>query len=136
MKYSKKFKEDYDLYLRLKDTFNFAPFDVLKGKTPTPTSKVITAKEAFYYWDSQGKLYKTLEMDLLVQILICKASLNFHIKMYAETRAEGTLSYVELEEMQRELKLPDWFIAAVEKQKLKLWASGRLLPIQSLVTFE
>jgi hypothetical protein len=119
MKYSKKFEEDYNLYFRLKDIFNFSPFDVLKGRKPIPNIKNYSAKEAFFYLDSQGKLYDTPEMDLLIQLLICKASINFHIKMYAQTRAEETLSFKELKEIQREYRLPPWFVEAVEKQKQK-----------------
>lgn len=120
MKYSKRFNEDYNLYLRLKDIYNFAPFDVTKGKQPITNNNNYTAKEVFYYFDSQGKLFDTNELDLVLQLLICKSSINFHIKMYAQTRAEGTLSYKELLDIQKEYQLPQWFVDAVEKQKSKL----------------
>lgn len=55
-----------------------------------------TGKEAFYIWDSIGKVVPTIHPNTLKTLLKTKGSVNFHIKMWAESRAEGTLPLFEL----------------------------------------
>lgn len=55
--------------------------------------------------------------------------------MYPQVLIEDTILSSRLKDA-KEHPLPNWFVEAVEKQKLKLWASSQILPIQSLVTFE
>lgn len=93
-KYSENFERDYKFYLENIKNFTFCG-------TLNPSHKAIpdkngkTAKEAFFLIDSTGKNNPTCEPDLLNQLLLCKASVNFHIKQWAEGRAEGTLPFCE-----------------------------------------
>ena len=93
-KYSDNFERDYKFYYENIKHFNFCG-------TLTPKFKAIedvngkTAKEVFYLIDSTGKNYSTCEPKLLNELLTCKASVNFHIKQWAEGRADGTLPYHE-----------------------------------------
>jgi len=93
-----------------------------------------SGKEVFYLIDSTGKNSPTREPELLNELLLCKASVNFQIKEWAKGRADGTLpkseligdggviewvngepihfkNYVEM------FNLPDWVVEAVENQK-------------------
>jgi hypothetical protein len=121
MKYSERFDENFELYARLKDVYNFAPYDVFKGKVPQSVKKPISIKEAFYRFDTHGKLLQTKDMQLLTQLIVCKCSINFSIKEYAQDRARGWLSYLDLLDIQEEHNLPQWFVEAVEKQKSKYY---------------
>lgn len=121
MKYSKRFNEDYELYCRLTDVFDFAPYDPTKGKQPTNARPNTSVKEAFFQFDTHGKLLAIAAFDELLQLLRAKASLNFHIKIYAKDRARGWLGLIDLLEIQQQHNLPDWFIDAVEKQKVKYY---------------
>ena len=93
-KYSDNFERDNKFYLENIKHFNFCG-------TLTPKFEAIedvngkTAKEVFYLIDSTGKNYPTCEPKLLNELLICKASVNFHIKQWAEGRADGTLPFSE-----------------------------------------
>jgi len=120
-KYSPNFERDFKFYFDNMDKFtfcgtlnpNFEAIENTNGKT---------AKEVFYLIDSTGKNYPTSEPELLNKLLLCKASVNFHIKMWAEGRVDCTLSYIELsEDYKLEYGLPDWVITAVENQKIKLY---------------
>lgn len=125
MKYSKRFNQDYQLYDRLKDNFNFAPYDPLKGRKPVPATPHMTVKEAFYTWDTHGKFCAIADQSTLLQLLVAKASINFHIKEFARDRALAWMSYFELLEIQQEFGLPTWFVDAVENQKLKYYGRTR-----------
>lgn len=77
-------------------------------------------------------------MELLQAIFNCKASVNFHIKMWAEHRAEmlswiadkespldvrlasAMTAHQELEEIQTDFQCPDWVIKAVVEQAKKV----------------
>jgi hypothetical protein len=119
LKYSKRFEEDFELYWRLRHKFTFAPFDVLKNRPWLEPKTTLDVKQAFFQFDTHGKLFAIADQQGLVQTIAAKASLNFHIKMYAEDRAKGELGRVDLLDIQREYELPDWFIDSVEKQKVK-----------------
>jgi len=93
-KYSDNFERDNKFYFENIKHFNFCG-------TLTPKFEAIedingkTAKEVFYLIDSTGKNYPTCEPKLLNELLMCKASVNFHIKQWAEGRADGTLPFCE-----------------------------------------
>ena len=93
-KYSDNFERDNKFYFENIKHFNFCG-------TLTPKFEAIedingkTAKEVFYLIDSTGKNYPTCEPKLLNKLLMCKASVNFHIKQWAEGRADGTLPFCE-----------------------------------------
>lgn len=119
MKYSKKYERDYEFYYSQRNVFNFCG-------TLTPKYTAVfdengkSAKEVFYMIDSQGKNLPTNEPELLNELLLCKASINFQIKQWGEGRAKGITSLYELtEEYKNQYNLPEWVIVAVEKQKEK-----------------
>ena len=118
MKYSENFERDYNVYVNNAENFKFC--GTLKPKFEAIPKGIKSAKEVFYTIDSRGINIPTAEPELLNDLLLCKASLNFHIKMWAEGRADATLPYWELLEIQKEFNLPDWVIVATERQKLKI----------------
>lgn len=93
-KYSEGFERDYKFYYENRHVFTFCG-------TLTPKHVAISseqgksAKEVFYLIDSTGKNHPTNEPKLLNELLNCKASVNFHIKQWAEGRADGTLPKYE-----------------------------------------
>lgn len=141
VKYSKNFEKDYNWYLKYKDIFNFSGSLDSKGLV-IKDKNGLTAKECFYYRDSQGIVKYTKEPELLSQIYKCKESINFHIKMWAESIAEGTLPLIEfnntednelrvlewinqepvyIKDIKTQYELLDWMIEAVENQKYKYY---------------
>ena len=150
--FSPNFERDYTFYLSHKDTFTFAGTDVKKDygiqypgepepmevdddgvlkplpfTVPySPTGK--SAKVCFYQLDSEGACKPCAEPELLVEILRCKASVNLNIKIWAQSRAEYTLSKEELQEYMEHYQAPDWVFKAIENQKLKIlreWAAEK-----------
>jgi hypothetical protein len=150
--FSPQFERDYTFYLSNKDTFTFAGTDVKRDYSiqfpgepepleadddgvlkplpfaipHSPTGK--SAKVCFYKLDSEGKCKPCSEPELLFQILRCKASINLQIKIWAQSRAEYTLSKEELLEYMQFYQAPDWVFKAIENQKLKIlkeWAAEK-----------
>ena len=138
MKYSKNFERDYNWYLKYKNVFTFSG----SPKKEIKQGNKYTAKEAFYLYDTQGKVVDTTEPELLKQIFKCKESINFQIKQWSEARAEETLYDFELnntiddklrvlewvnekpvyfKDMKSQYELLDWMAEAVEKQKYKYY---------------
>lgn len=142
--FSPQFERDYTFYLSNKDNFTFAGSDVKKDygiqfpgepeliekdedgndvvvKFSIPYSSTgKSAKVCFYQLDSEGKCKPCSEPHLLIEILRCKASVNLNIKIWAQSRAEYTLSKFELLEYLEEYKAPEWVFKAIETQKLKI----------------
>jgi len=58
-------------------------------------AKGASGKEAFYAWDSTGEVLPTRHPNLLHSLLKTKGSVNLHVKMYAQSRADGTLPLME-----------------------------------------
>lgn len=146
--FSPQFERDYTFYLSNKDTFTFAGTDVKRdygiqfpGEPEpldeegqplpfaiqhSPTGK--SAKVCFYKLDSEGKCKPCSEPELLFQILRCKSSINLQIKIWAQSRAEYTLSKEELQEYMEFYQAPEWVFKAIENQKLKIlkeWAAEK-----------
>lgn len=150
--FSPNFERDYTFYLSNKDTFTFAgsntkvaygiqfpgepepvekdedgkdnivPFDI----PYLPTGK--SAKVCFYQLDSEGKCKPCAEPELLLEILACKAAVNLQIQTWAQSRAEFSLSKIELLEYMEFYKAPEWVFKAIENQKLKIlkeWAAEK-----------
>lgn len=117
MRYSKNFNRDYNFYISVIDTFNFAGKDVDKECNIVTTENAVTAKECFYNYDSSGiRDLDCNEVELIKKLIICKASVNMHIKMYAESMTEFTLTTYELKEILDEIKAPSWFYKSVMGQ--------------------
>ena len=142
MKFSKQFERDYIFYYLNKDILNFPAGTNIKeaysiqfpgepekiDKDENGNDEIIpfsipysetgnSAKLCFYYIDSEGKNTHCSEPYLLIKILECKAAINLQIKMWAESRAEYTLSKADIEEYVAFYQSPDWVLVAVEKQK-------------------
>jgi len=92
MKFSKNFERDYNWYLKYKDIFIFSGSPTKKIETGNKYS----AKEAFYLYDSQGKLVSTYEPELLQQIFKCKESINFQIKQWVEGLTDYNFPYIDI----------------------------------------
>ncbi len=132
MKYSENFERDYELYLRLKNVLTFCGTDIkVKYSKFQSDENGRDAKECFYILDSTGKYEKCKELDLLFEILRCKASINWQIKQWAEGRAESLawvsedkmmhlVAHQELKEIQNEFQFPDWVITAIVEQANKI----------------
>jgi hypothetical protein len=135
MKFKSEFERDYNWYLSVKDKYDFdgvGEYIVRNTKSKFAGQNIIqydengvTAKEAFYKWDSCGVIVKTFEPDILYTILKTKGSVNFHIKMYAESLNDFTLFITELKEISREDNAPDWFLEAVFNYANKLKKNER-----------
>lgn len=118
MKYSAAFNRDFNWFLKMRHIFDFdgaLPLDVEYDKNG------IDGKKAFLLYDSQGKLLPTKHPILFQTLIKIKGGINLHIKMYAEDRASGLLSLIELRGMCIKWKAPSWFREAVERQKVKYW---------------
>lgn len=132
MKYSENFERDYEVYLRLKNVLTFCGTDIKEKYAKFESDENgKDAKECFYILDSTGRYEKCREIDLLFEILRCKASINWQIKQWAEGRAESlawvsqdvgnyTVIHQDLKEIQEEYQFPDWVMTAVIEQANKI----------------
>lgn len=136
MKYSKENERDYNFYFNNRSHFIFAGTFEPKHKAIFSETGV-DAKQAFFSIDNNGKNIPTREPELLNELLLCKASVNFNIKMWAESRADGTLPLILFSkrkvrelynndddcgmDIETEFNLPSWVIEAVENQKGKYY---------------
>ena len=118
MKYSKNFERDYNFYLKNRNVFNFCG-----GQTKyqaIPDEKGYSAKECLLSIDSTGKNIPCCEPELLNKLLLCKASVNFNIKLWADGIKRETFLPMDLLEIQREYECPRWVVDAVINQAKKL----------------
>lgn len=125
MKYSRKFQQDYDWYKKVSTIFDFDGRGEYLTKSGVNVISVdhsgVSAKEAFYVFDSKGKVLGTFEPDELRTLMKTKGSVNLHIKMYAKDRANGLFPKLEFNKFCKHINAPDWFVKAVEQQKLKYY---------------
>ena len=123
LKYSPEFERDFKWYLSMRHEFNFDGSGDYTDKNGNPIvvydRSGVSAKWAFYKWDSNGKILPTKHPNLLQALLKTKGSTNLHIKMYAEDRATGLLPLGDLISFCVEHKCPSWFKEAVERQRFK-----------------
>lgn len=123
-KYNANFERDFNWYLSMRHKFNFdgcAEYFNKKGEKIVIYDKNgVNGKDAFFQWDSNGKIKPTKHPNLLHTLLKVKGSANLHIKMYAEDRANGLMGLMEFGLLCNEFKSPDWFMDAVERQKVKI----------------
>jgi hypothetical protein len=119
------FDRDFKWYLSMRHIFNFDGSNFYfnkKGDNIIQYDKNgINGKEAFFQWDSNGKIKPTRHPNILKTLLKTKGSVNLHIKMYAEDRAECNLNKIEFRSLCIKYKSPNWFRNAVENQKMKYW---------------
>lgn len=90
MKFSKKYERDYEFYYKNRKNFIFCGTRVPKYQAIFDENGK-SAKEVFYIIDSTGKNSPTNEPELLNELLLTKASVNFQIKQWREGFLDGTL---------------------------------------------
>lgn len=115
--YSKNFERDFEFYQNNLDLFDFsgspAPGVVYDPEGPS-------AKRCFHIFDSEGKLKPCSEPELLSRLLLAKASVNWHIKAWAEGRADGTFPGIEFYPFLESIGAPDWVTKAVNRQWMRI----------------
>jgi hypothetical protein len=79
-----------------------------------------SAFECLYAYETYGKKEPCREINLLETFLQAKGTLDFQIKLWAEDRAKGWLSRIELMEIIEELKYEQWVFTATENLTRKL----------------
>lgn len=125
MKYSAAFERDFKWYMSMWRIFNFDGASDYTNKKGEPVvvydKKGISGKEAFFHWDSSGKIIPTKHPNLLHRLLKTKGSVNLHIKMYAQDRASGLFPGLEFRAFCIKYRCPQWFKDAVENQKGKYY---------------
>jgi hypothetical protein len=123
--YSENYERDFNWYLKVRHLFNFdgnKEYFNKKGEDIIVADKNgVDGKEAFYKWDSNGKILPTKHPNILHTLLKTKGSVNLHIKMYAEDRAKGLFPFIEFRAFCIKYKCPSWFRDAVENQKIKYY---------------
>lgn len=123
--FTPKFESDWNWFISVTHFFTFDGVKDYVNKSGKPVIKFsehgCSAKEAFYLYDTQGKIIPTNEPELLYKILKVKGSINLHIKMYAEDRAKGLLPKFELQDLCKELNAPEWFYTTIEKYKFSFY---------------
>lgn len=82
--------------------------------------------DAFFLFDSNGKIVPTKHPNIFQTLLKVKGSVNLHVKMWAEDRARGYLPKLEFEKLSDELHLPHWVIHSVEMQKNRYYETLNL----------
>lgn len=122
MKFSIRFDRDYNFYLNHIKVWDFC--GTLNPKfTAVSSDKGLTAKECFYYIESNGINKPCNEPELLNKLLLTKASINFQIKEWAQGRSDGTLALPELSKRLTRLNYPKNTISDNDCQVLE-WISG------------
>jgi len=127
-KYNANFERDFKWYMTMRHRFNFDGSNAYfnkKGEDIIQYDKNgVDGKEAFFQWDSNGKIKPTKHPNILHTLLKVKGSCNLHIKMYAEDRAACNMNKIEFRALCIHFKAPQWFRDAVETQKMKYWKVG------------
>jgi len=122
-KYNSNFERDVKWYLSVRHKFNFDGCAFYYHKQGEPvikhSNRGVSGIEAFFQYDSNGKVVETKHPNILHTLLKTKGSVNLHIKMYAEDRAACNFSKIEFRALCIQLKSPNWFREAVENQKWK-----------------
>lgn len=113
IKYSAAFERDYQFYIDNKEKFNFCGevINIIADKNGDD------AKKAFWLIDSQGKKVACKEAILLKEIIVCKKSINLHIKMWSEGYGDclmGVGCYIK-----EFINPPEWVERAFRKQLYK-----------------
>lgn len=124
MKYSKRFDETYAFYLKNVAVFNFCgtlnpKFEAIKSDNGK------SAKECFFFIESEGKNKPCCEPELLNQLLLTKASVNFQIKEWAQGRADGTLPLLDFSKRLALIGRPMRYIKSILKDnKVLEWINN------------
>lgn len=108
------FQRDYQFYLENRDTFNFCGC-LLPEIQYDPLG--LSAMEAFYMFDTHGEIRGCYEPNLFLELLICKKSINLHIKMWASGYDEAMIGFPEL--LNTFKNPPAWVESSLRKQIYK-----------------
>ena len=87
------FQRDWHFYLNNRQKFNFC--GCIVPEIPNDLDGV-SAMEAFFALDSLGKWLPCREPQLLRDVWICKKSVNFHCKMWAQGYHDAFMGVAEL----------------------------------------
>lgn len=116
MKHSKSFLRDYEFYNKALNEFSFSGKSIYK----IPFSENgASAMDCVHIYDSTGVFQPCAEPELASRIINCKASVNLHIKMYAESMGRGEFQLGEIEDIFNQFDAPKWVIDSVVKQAYK-----------------
>jgi len=114
-KYSDNFERDYNFYIQNIDNFTFCTeeINVLYLKDG------VDAKEAFFIFDSKGKLVPTFEPELLKSVIFIKKAINFQIIQWASSYNDmfmGVNDYLKIF-----INPPPWVEHSFRQQLYKKW---------------
>ena len=79
------------------------------------------AKYCFYKFDSTGKRVPSNNAQLVRKVLICKKSINLHIKFYAEGLNDNYSFFTVNELLKEFINPPQWVERAIRSQSYKIW---------------
>jgi hypothetical protein len=117
MRYSANFEKDFNFYMANKEKFIFCGEQV----APFPfAANGPSAKEAFYKFDSTGKILACAEPELATALLRCKKAINFQLKQWVEGYDDCLIAIHEyLTEFLGEA--PPWIERAFRNQRAKTY---------------
>lgn len=122
MNVSKKNQIDIRFYLRNRHFLSFSGSN--EGADIVAKKDGASFIEAYVARDTYGKRIPTRHPRALAVLLKAKASTNLHIKAYAQSRVEGTMSLLELRAICIAARAPDWVRNGVESAKARMRSLG------------
>lgn len=131
-RYSSNFERDYQFYLLNLDRFDFSGNPYIQVKYDKNGKD---AKHCFWKYDSTGKVLPCVDPELFQKLVTCKGSVNLHIEMWAEGRANGISMRFEFEEYLKEINAPEWILTAMDRQTYKLISKKYLENPSKDITF-
>lgn len=122
IKFSKRFEEDFAFY-SANTRFAYCKENLLWeiGGNPIPeigVDSTITVKEAFYHFDTHGKIVSCDDPQQLRVLIVTKRMINWHIKEWASgcLYGEPLKTYIQLF-----INPPDWVKKALMHQIKKAY---------------
>lgn len=115
-KYKPRFEKDFLFYYNNRHHFTFAGSLVPE---PIFAEDGVDAKQAFWIFDSRGKISPCREPELLQELLICKKAINLQINMWAEGQEDCWIPISELLEVFIG-SVPEWVELAIRNQIQKV----------------
>jgi hypothetical protein len=115
---SPSFERDWNFYSANMDNFCFDGGNE-KVEQVIFDENGLTAKEAFFYYETRGEIRPTSEPELLKKIIRCKGSLSFHFKiLWPDGICDGDFSKEELFSSFKGTA-PEWVHTAFNNQVIK-----------------
>ena len=116
MKYSKKFNNTYDFYYNWVFPSNF--IELFENVDIKFSKNGVSAKQAFYEYESNGYLLDTTEPKILGKLLAAKSQVNLMIKLWAEGLVECTLMPYEFSKKILECNKKELLQMGAKKEKI------------------